>query len=126
MPESRKIVVPDALAEYLNINEDTVNQKMQEAVNRRAAIQNNDQMFDESDMAKDYLDIFTKEEILAMFMHASSEAGLFYFKILELQDKANIPLPLFQKIMQGDLPTEDQVARMYRGEEEEPEEEDFI
>lgn len=129
MPKNRKIVIPEDLQAYLNINEDVVNAKMQEVVDRRSALPD-DEMFIEANIAKDYMELFTKEEIIAMFMHAASNAGYLEWKIMELLDKANIPLPLFQKIMAASLPTDEEVAKQYRkedGDTSEPEEdEDFI
>ena len=129
MPKNRKIVIPDGLSDYLDINEDVVNEKMQEIVNRRSSLPD-DKMFDEETIAKDYMELFTKEEVIAMFMHAASNAGYLEWKIMELLDKANIPLPLFQKIMAAELPSDEEVAKQYREEDgdiSEPEEdEDFI
>jgi hypothetical protein len=129
MPKNRKIVIPDDLSKFLNIDEDVVNEKMQEVVNRRAVLPDNE-MFIEENIAKDYVELFTKEEMIAMFMHAASNAGYLEWKIMELLDKANIPLPLFQKIMADELPSDEEVAKAYRREEGDtsiPEEdEDFI
>tara|TARA_R110000737_G_C14624761_1_gene494619 strand:- start:42574 stop:42960 length:387 start_codon:yes stop_codon:yes gene_type:complete len=128
MPKNRKIVIPDDLSKYLGIEEKVVNEKMQEIVNRRAA-QPDNEMFIEVDIAKDYLELFTLGEMVAMFMHAASNAGYLEWKIMELLDKANIPLPLFQKIMADALPTDEEVAKAYRkeGDTSMPEEdEDFI
>ena len=129
MPKNRKIVIPDGLSDYLDISEDVVNEKMQEIVNRRSSLPD-DKMFDEETIAKDYMELFTKEEVIAMFMHAASNAGYLEWKIMELLDKANIPLPLFQKIMAAELPSDEEVAKQYREEDgdiSEPEEdEDFI
>jgi hypothetical protein len=128
MPESRKIIIPEDLQEFLNVNADVVNSKMQEVVDRRAAA-TDEEIFQETSIAKDYLELFTKEEMCAMFMHAASNAGFLEYKIMELLDKANIPLPLFRAIMALELPDQEKVANAYRKTDDdpvEPEDEDFI
>lgn len=65
MPQNRRIVIPEALAETLNITESTVNEKMQEFVNRRAAIAENEQMFNESDLPRKRLLRCTGEKTLS-------------------------------------------------------------
>ncbi len=129
MPKNRKVIIPEALQKFLNVNQDEVNAKMQEVIDRRSQL-GDEEMFVETNIAKDYVELFSKEEIIAMFMHAASNAGYLEWKIMELLDKANIPLPLFQKIMADELPSDEEVAKAYRKEDGDtsiPEEdEDFI
>lgn len=125
MPKSREIVIPEELMDFLGIDEGTVNKKMQELVDRRLEY-GETYDFSEEEIAKDYIDLFTKNELIAMFMHAASNAGYLEWKILQLQDMADIPIPLFEKIMELDLPDDDELMKIYREEHNQDEEQDFI
>lgn len=120
------VQVSERLQKYLNVTEDAINKKMQEIVNRRSTLPM-EEMFDEASLAADYIELFTKEEILACFINAASNAGYLDLKLQQLVAEGNISRDLFAKVMSDPLPSEDEIAKIYKqSDEEDDDEEEFI
>lgn len=125
MAKSRFIPVSQELEAALKITESRINERRQELIDRRANSSPED-MFNEVHIAQDHLDLFTKEELVALLLHVTSQAGFLEYKMMELQKKANIPLELFNSVLHsGILPSEDEIRAVYR-DEPDKEDEDFI
>ena len=121
MLKSRKIVISDSLQDYLNINENDINIKIKDFASRINKL--NDEELIDNKIAKNYIDFFTKEELVVILIYTTSIAGFLEYKIIDLMEKANIPLPLFQKIMDLDFSDED---FMMKNKDKDNQDEDFI
>ncbi|WZE63553.1 hypothetical protein PANI_CDS0033 [Maribacter phage Panino] len=127
MAQVRKIAIPKSLEKLLNISEEEINNKMRKLVSKRKGM-SEEERFMETKLADDYIDLFSKNELIAMLIHATSSAGFLEFKLMELMDKGNLSYSLFKDVMEAPLPAAEELSKMYREIEDDNEEkeEDFI
>lgn len=113
MDKIRKILVPDDLSKLLGVSEEKLNEKNAILMERRANL-SEEEMFTEIGLAEDYLELFSKEEMIALFLQAASNAGFMEWKLLELIDKLDIPLDEIRTLMSTDVPSKEDIASDFK------------
>lgn len=82
--ENKKLRIPKEVADRLGVDIDEINRKMQLITDSKKGLSIKELMA--YDPTKDF-DNFSKNEILALFMDAASEAGFLKFKMIMLLER---------------------------------------
>ena len=113
MPEAKKVRISKEVQGNFNISEDAINKKLQKIVDMRTDVPI-DELFDEVKLSEDLLELFSKEELVALFLSASNEAGLLTTQILQLVSEFNLPHDKVTEILSKDnTPSDEEIGEMY-------------
>jgi len=115
MIKSKKITISLDLEVLLGIDEQEINTKMQQFVEgRKKALDS--EIFLETEVAKEFMRLFSKAELCGLLMHASTNAGFLEFKLIQMAEQLNISKGLFEKIMSLPIPEEKEIIKLLRSE----------
>ena len=125
MPRAKQINIPDAVCEFLQIDLELIQTKVQSIVDSRVGMVKED-LFNPITMVTQYADNFSKEEMLGLYIGASSDCGFMEFKIEKLIEHFDLPIIEVQSVFYAPIPDED-IAKVYRAKDvDKPDEESFI
>lgn len=127
MPQAKKINIPDGVCEYLKIDVENIQTKVQAIVTARVGMTRED-LFNPITMVEQYVDSFSKEELLGLYIGASSDCGFMEYKLDKIIQHFNLPIPEVQKIFFTKI-EDDDIAEVYKAKDNDPdesEEESFI
>jgi hypothetical protein len=95
--KAKKINMPQEIADKIGVNLDVINEKLQALVDKKKDLPI-EEVIKNTDPVKDY-ENFTREECLALFIDASSEAGFYQFKLDMLMKAGAIDMERFHEVM---------------------------
>lgn len=125
MAKSRKIEVSEKIGKALGVNEEDLNRKLQELVDKKIS-RGTAGLFDEVNIAKDNFDTFTKAELVVLHLDAAVLAGFLEMKIYQIMRRLKISEQHFAKLMSepSDITEEDVIKMFTKGST--PEDESFV
>jgi len=110
--ETKRLSIPDDMAEYLGIDKETVNSKLKAIVDSKFG-KTVEEITDGNTMIDDY-DNFSREEILALFFDSASEAGYLRFKMDMLMQSGLIDMEKFVEFMENGNPDADLLGDLFK------------
>jgi hypothetical protein len=127
MPRAKNINIPEPVCEHLQIDIELIQVKVQNIVTSRVGM-TREELFDPITMVEQYAKNFSKEELLGLYIGASSDCGFMEFKLEKIIEYFELPLPEVQEIFYTRI-DDDDIANVYKVEDDEsetPDEESFI
>lgn len=107
----KKLQIPDDMAEYLGVDRDKTNAKLEAIVESKKGLPV-EEILNSKTMCDDYKD-FTHGEMVALFMDSASEAGYLRFKMERLLTSGLIDLEELHKFMSEGNPDTDMLGEMF-------------
>lgn len=123
MSKAKQIHISKTLLDHLGLSQEDIQTRLEIMVEKRMG-QSKEQLFDDTITADDYLNTFTPQEIVALFITVASEAGFLEYKLNKIILAFGLPLEAVKRVIEEEIDPKD-ITDLYKDDPTD-EDDDFV